>query len=683
MKRFLASLCLFITLSFVSTSVFASTFIVSQWQLGSGCQGVYGSLEAVNSACKGQSIGRGNVITYVRLSRQDLYCNFKTSSGGNSSTSCGFFRSNGSCPDGQKFNSSGKCAEPEEEYCDTAAGQNALSSAISACISNPPVGYENTHTYSCSNDAKAILGGCNSKPIDKPCTGDACGGSGSGGDGGNTGGGSSGGDGGSSSGGGSSGGDGSGNGDGNKGEKGDKGDNGDTGEAGKDGVDGIDGEKGTDGIDGINGKDGINGADGRDGVDGLNGSNGRDGVDGERGASGKNGIDGINGLNAEPADLRPVLNSISSLKSFNASEFNSAAASRRNLSSSLDSISALTSGLGGNIDALKVSNKNALSDVKNATDSLGAKADEQTAYQKIIADKMAELNDSFGVGIPELDKKSERNNQLLDDIKAMTAKNNTDLTDANKAQLDKAFAQFDETKKQTDLLANIKELTAELGDNSVTDNELKSVNDKLAQMNNQLGSGNNKLDAINETLIVNESQSSKRTDQLLAALANSDAQGESRWRELRDQYKQGNDDLIDAVGAIGDGIEGAIGEQTDRLLETGLTSGGVNGTASTSTGIVEGVMDDVIDSAVEVIGSGADALEVNAGTLDFVGAYYDDLVGITGDCNGLSFGPLKVSCAQVNRFKEYFGFILYFLTAFTLFDILFTGIVPDPKRAGL
>jgi hypothetical protein len=339
------------------------------------------------------------------------------------------------------------------------------------------------------------------------------------------------------------------------------------------------------------------------------------------------------GMFYTPTYLRPVLNSISSLKSFNASEFNSAAASRRDLSTSLDSTSALTSGLGGNIDALKVSNKNALSDVKNATDSLGEKADEQTAYQKIIADKMAELNDSFGVGIPELDKKSERNNQLLDDIKTMTEKNNTDLTDANKAQLDKAFAQFDETKKQTDLLANIKELTAELGDNSVTDNELKSVNNKLAQMNNQLDSSNNKLDAINDTLVVNESQSSKRTDQLLNALANSDAQGESRWRELRDQYKQGNDDLI--------------------------------------------------DSAVEVIGSGADALEVNAGTLDFVGAYYDDLVGITGDCNGLSFGPLNISCAQVNRFKEYFGFILYFLTAYTLFDILFTGIVPDPKRAGI
>ncbi|MGF1873621.1 hypothetical protein, partial [Photobacterium indicum] len=583
---------------------------------------------------------------------------------------------------GEELNSGGTCGEPESKYCDTASGQNALSNAISACIDNPPVGYKNTHSYSCSNQAKAILGGCDSVPINKPCTGDACGGgSGTGGDGGNTGGGSSGG--GSSSGGGTSGGDGS------KGEKGDKGDKGDTGEAGKDGkdgkdgVDGIDGEKGTDGIDGINGKDGINGTDGRDGIDGTNGSNGVNGLDGKRGASGKDGINGLNGKDAEPADLRPVLNSISSLKGFNASEFNSAAASRRNLSSSLDSISALTSGLGGNIDALKTSNKNALSDIKNTADSLGAKSDEQTAYQKIIAGKMAELSDSFGVGIPELDKKSERNNNLLDDIKRLTQTNTDELTAANKAQLDKAFAQFDETKKQTDLLANIEQLTAGLGDNSVTDNELKSVNDKLAQMNNQLGSGNNKLDAINETLIVNESQSSKRTDQLLAALANSDAQGESRWRELRDQYKQGNDDLVDAVGGVGDGIEGAIGEQTDRLLETGLTSGGVNGTASTSTGIVEGVMDGVIDSAVEVIGSGGDALEVNAGTLDFVGAYYDDLVGITGDCNGLSFGPLKVSCAQVNRFKEYFGFILYFLTAFTLFDILFTGIVPDPKRAGL
>ncbi|PSV41764.1 hypothetical protein C9J47_26745, partial [Photobacterium indicum] len=454
---------------------------------------------------------------------------------------------------------------------------------ISACIDNPPVGYKNTHSYSCSNQAKAILGGCDSVPINKPCTGDACGGgSGTGGDGGNTGGGSSGG---SSSGGGTSGGDGS------KGEKGDKGDKGDTGEAGKDGVDGIDGEKGTDGIDGINGKDGINGTDGRDGIDGTNGSNGVNGLDGKRGASGKDGINGLNGKDAEPADLRPVLNSISSLKGFNANEFNSAAASRRNLSSSLDSISALTSGLGGNIDALKTSNKNALSDIKNTADSLGAKSDEQTAYQKIIADKMAELSDSFGVGIPELDKKSERNNNLLDDIKRLTQTGTDELTAANKAQLDKAFAQFDETKKQTDLLANIKELTAELGDNSVTDNELKSVNDKLAQMNNQLGSGNNKLDAINETLVVNESQSSKRTDQLLAALANSDAQGESRWRELRDQYKQGNDDLVDAVGGVGDGIEGAIGEQTDRLLETGLTGGGVNGTASTSTGIVEGAMD--------------------------------------------------------------------------------------------
>ncbi|MGF1889125.1 hypothetical protein L4D13_23770 [Photobacterium profundum] len=660
MKRF------FIPLFFIlfSASSLADTYYVTSTK---ECNGRYDTLSAVKSCVIGSKGGGRSSSTWYTFT--GVYVLASTI---NANTSKGRNTRIGSFTRDTKFCGSSKAKEQE-------------SSARSQCLNGTPVDYEAKFSASCSESDKHVNTSCNYTPIDKGCVGDACGGSGSGGDGdgGNTGGGSSGGDGGSSSGGGSSGGDGSGSGDGNKGEKGDKGDKGDTGDAGKDGVDGIDGEKGTDGIDGINGKDGINGADGRDGVDGLNGSNGRDGVDGERGASGKNGIDGINGLNAEPADLRPVLNSISSLKSFNANEFNSAAASRRNLSSSLDSISALTSGLGGNIDALKVSNKNALSDVKNATDSLGAKADEQTAYQKIIADKMAELNDSFGVGIPELDKKSERNNQLLDDIKTMTAKNNTDLTDANKAQLDKAFAQFDETKKQTDLLANIKELTAELGDNSVTDNELKSVNDKLAQMNNQLGSGNNKLDAINETLIVNESQSSKRTDQLLAALANSDAQGESRWRELRDQYKQGNDDLIDAVGGIGDGIEGAIGEQTDRLLETGLTSGGVNGTASTSTGIVEGVMDDVIDSAVEVIGSGGDALEVNAGTLDFVGAYYDDLVGITGDCNGLSFGPLKVSCAQVNRFKEYFGFILYFLTAFTLFDILFTGIVPDPKRAGL
>ncbi|EAS44790.1 collagen-like protein [Photobacterium profundum] len=579
------------------------------------------------------------------------------------------------------FSGQDDAPEPEDKYCDTAAGKGALSSAISACMDNPPMGYENTHSYSCSNQAKAILGGCNSKPIDKPCTGDACSGSGGdgdsgdGGDGGSSsGGGSSGGDGGSSSGGGSSGGDGSGNGGGNKGEKGDKGDKGDTGEAGKDG---IDGEKGTDGIDGINGKDGINGADGRDGVDGLNGSNGRDGVDGERGASGKNGIDGVNGLNAEPADLRPVLNSISSLKSFNASEFNSAAASRRNLSSSLDSISALTSGLGGNIDALKVSNKNALSDVKNATDSLGAKSDEQTAYQKIIADKMAELNDSFGVGIPELDKKSERNNQLLDDIKKMTETNADVLTAENQAQLDKAFAQFDETKKQTDLLSNIKELTAELGDNSVTDNELKSVNDKLAQMNNQLSSSNNKLDSIDKTLSDNDKKDDSRTAQLLAGLANNNAQGESRWREMRDQYKQGNDDLIDAVG----GVEGAIDEQTDRLLETGLTAGGVNGTANKSNGIVDGIMDDALGQYVEAIESSTDDIALNESSFSVLQDRFNALVGVNSTCVSMKFGMLNITCEASDRFKQYFGFILYFLTMLTLYDILFTGITPDPARA--
>jgi Collagen triple helix repeat (20 copies) len=574
------------------------------------------------------------------------------------------------CEAPAEFNSIGECEKPEIPFCDLPSVKSAIAAAETQCYTSNNVEFSSQ----CDNETETLTTNCN--PVGGSCVGLDCG-SGTGGDGGSSG------SGGSSSGGGTStGGDGSGS--GSKGEKGDKGDKGDTGEAGKDGVDGIDGTNGIDGINGTAGIDGTNGTNGSDGRDGVNGSNGNNGVDGERGASGKNGIDGINGLNgldAEPADLRPVLNSISSLKSFNANEFNSAAASRGNLRSSLDSISALTSGLGGNIDALKTSNKNALSDIKNTADSLGAKSDEQTAYQKIIADKMAELSDSFGVGIPELDKKSERNNNLLDDIKRLTQTSTDELTAANKAQLDKAFAQFDETKKQTDLLANIEELTAGLGDNSVTDNELKSVNDKLAQMNNQLGSGNNKLDTINETLIVNESQSSKRTDQLLAALANSDAQGESRWRELRDQYKQGSDDLVDAVGGVGDGIEGAIGEQTDRLLETGLTGGGVNSTADKTNGIVDGIMDDALGQYVEAIESSTDDIALNESSFSVLQDRFNALVGVNSTCVSMKFGLLNVTCEASDRFKQYFGFILYFFTMMTLYDILFTGITPNPATA--
>ncbi|EAS40391.1 collagen-like protein [Photobacterium profundum] len=451
------------------------------------------------------------------------------------------------------FSGQDDAPEPEDKYCDTAAGKSALSSAISACMDNPPMGYENTHSYSCSNQAKAILGGCNSKPIDKPCTGDACGGSGSGGDGdgGNTGGGSSGGDGGSSSGGGSSGGDSSGSGDGSKGEKGDKGDKGDTGEAGKDGVDGT---NGIDGINGTNGIDGTNGNDGRDGVNGLNGTNGKDGERGAKGAKGEQGLQGIQGKDADPADLSPVLNSISSLKSFNTSEFNSATASRSKISSSLDSISELTSGLGGNIDALKISNKDALSDIKNVTSELGIKSDKQTAYQQIIAEKISLLGDDFGVGIPELDKKAETSNNLLTDIKTLTEQNSSVLTAENQAQLDKAFAQFDETQKQTDELLNIKDLTAGLGEkNDIGNEKLDGILAAIEALNGEM------------EVTVDNGDVVTAVDKLGNDIAASNNQlGNDITKELNA--------LGDGIGTLTDSVDG-IGETFDALAEGDFASG--------------------------------------------------------------------------------------------------------------
>ncbi|MGF1863504.1 hypothetical protein [Photobacterium profundum] len=504
MKRF------FIPLFFIlfSASSFADTYYVTSTK---ECNGRYDTLSAVKSCVIGSKGGGRSSSTWYTFT--GVYVLASTI---NANTSKGRNTRIGSFTRDTKFCGSSKAKEQE-------------SSARSQCLNGTPVDYEAKYSASCSESDKHVNTSCNYTPIDKGCVGDACGGSGSGGDG-------------------------SGNGDGNKGEKGDKGDKGDTGEAGKDGVDGINGTNGIDGINGTNGIDGTNGNDGRDGVNGLNGTNGKDGERGAKGAKGEQGLQGIQGKDADPADLSPVLNSISSLKSFNTSEFNSATASRSKISSSLDSISELTSGLGGNIDALKISNKDALSDIKNVTAELGVKSDKQTAYQQIIAEKMALLGDDFGVGIPELDKKAETSNNLLADIKTLTEQNSSVLTAENQAQLDKAFAQFDETKKQTDELLNIKDLTANLGDkNDIGNEKLDSILAAIEALNSEL------------EVTVDNGDVVTAVDKLGNDIAASNNQ-------LGNDITKGLNALGDGIGTLTDSVDG-IGDTFDALAEGDFASG--------------------------------------------------------------------------------------------------------------
>lgn len=503
MKRFFIPLLFLLFSSFSFADVYEVTRVPE-------CVGSYDSLSAVSSCVVGKKY-KFKTWTKVFVSGSRIYGKLGRSTG-----------------------DVGTYTKVVTPYCQTSEVKSFINSERARCEANIPMDYEMQFSPSCSNESKNASPVCNYTPINNGCTGDACGGSGTGGDGGNTGGGdggSSGGDGGSSSGGGS------------KGEKGDKGDKGDAGEAGKDGVDGINGTNGIDGINGTNGVDGTNGNDGRDGVNGSNGRNGKDGERGAKGAKGDQGLQGIQGKDAESVDLSPVLNSISGLKSFNTGEFNSAAASRTKISSSLGSIAELTSGLGGNIDALKISNKDALFDIKNVTSELGVKSDKQIAYQQIIAEKMALLGDNFGVGIPELDKRAETNNNLLTDIKSLTEQNSSVLTAENQAQLDKAFAQFDETKKQTDEIVNIKDLTAGLGEkNDIGNEKLDSI---LAA-----------IEALNGDMEVTVDNG----DVVLAV------------DKMGDDIVKGLDGIGDGIGTLTDSVDG-IGDTLDAFAEGDFASG--------------------------------------------------------------------------------------------------------------
>ncbi|MBV1843588.1 hypothetical protein KSX29_23565, partial [Photobacterium ganghwense] len=143
----------------------------------------------------------------------------------------------------------------KEDYCSTSSARSELNNKVNECFDNTPVNNEASHNYYCSEDAVAILGSCTYTPIDGDCTGDACGGDGSGegGEGGDGGDGSdgdgsgSGGDGSGSGGDGSgSGGDGSGSGGSGSGSGGDGSSSG--GDGSGSGGDGSDGQ-GSGGVD--------------------------------------------------------------------------------------------------------------------------------------------------------------------------------------------------------------------------------------------------------------------------------------------------------------------------------------------------------------------------------------------------------------------------------------------------
>ncbi|PSU45375.1 hypothetical protein C9J12_22680 [Photobacterium frigidiphilum] len=382
------------------------------------------------------------------------------------------------CPDGEGLNSDGKCEELK--YCDTSSGRNALSSAISSCVDNPSVGYENTHTYQCNNDARAILGGCNSVPINKPCTGDACG---TGGDtgGGDTGGGDTGGGdtGGGDTGGGDTGGGGTGGGDTGGGDTG----GGDTG-----------------------------GGDTGGGDTGGGDTGGGDTGGGDTGTE-------------TPIDL---------------------------------------SGLTNAIKKLGIDNKKGFSDFDRS--------------QKVVADKLADLDASFGVGNAALDK----SNDLLNDISSLTSELSADskfskedldaIRQNTMGQLDKAFAQFDEAKKQTNQMAatnnNIDETNAELKKilsaikNNNNNAEFKAIVDKLNAINESLNAGDEdeKLDTINETLMANEDKRNNHMSDLMAQLAATDAANRENAKKLIDLSKFNHDGTLKDLENISDGIGDLVTE---------------------------------------------------------------------------------------------------------------------------
>lgn len=470
----------------------------------------------------------------------------------------------------------------KEDYCSTSSARSDLNNKINECFDNTPLNNEASHNYYCSEDAVATLGSCTYTPIDDDCTGDACGGDGSG----------EGGEGGDGDDGSGSGGDGSGSG-------------GDGSGSGGDG-------SGSGGDGSGSGGDGSGSGGGGSGSGGDGSGSGGDGSDGQ----GSGGV-----------DLSPVLNKLGSLQSTvdqNASTIKAALkdaqsantsaladieSATRGLGSDLAGIESATRGLGGDlsdiadstastatrVNNLAESNRNALAGVEQATTDAGNKLsvdlnkildadkkinatlEEQLAlYNKYMEtaeqsrsslehmaqfteEELAVLREMQGQFMTNFDRQYDQ----LAGIHSAVGDMAQSISDDNLTMINQAVDEFKQleslnntARQSADELANIADLTKGLGDSQVqTNDKLDGVKDAVNQ--------------VNDTLLANEQQESARAQEMIDAIRDS-ALPQGELEGLRNSVDAIGDDVAD----IGDTLDGIAANQ-DALANLDVSGAGV------------------------------------------------------------------------------------------------------------
>ncbi|MCQ1056924.1 hypothetical protein LRP52_02415 [Photobacterium sp. ZSDE20] len=528
---------------FLLTSFYvqADTYVVDAL-VEAKCWGTYDSLASVSGCVVGTKYGKYGQYEYVSVSESVGRIYGKLSSGGGNNIGIIHY---GVTP----------------EYCETNEAKTLLSDTINACFDGTPLDHEATHTYTCSNEAKSVVGMCTYTPLNPPCVGPDCdctgedcddgGDTGDGGDGGDT------------------------------GDGGDGGDTGDGGDGGNTGDGGDGGNTGDGGDDSGDLSSVLNAISNLEGLINTNSSEFNAAILDAKTTNQDafaNILESTNGLGGYLGDIET--NTSQTINSIN------------NLSSGLDDIESATRGLGGSlldiegntastatrISNLSSSNREGLSSLQSSNEATGNKLsidinkllDIDTEINATLSEQLALYNkyvDTADSSNSYLEHMANFTDQELAVLREMQSDylthfdhqynqfsnidtSITDMTQSihedNMMLVNQAVEDFKQREmlanQSLDGLENIAELTKGLGDNQITSND--------------------NLDNINETLLANEQQRNAQSDELLAAINNLDFSD----GELIDQLGMVNDELA----GIGDTLDGiADGQYALQNLDIG------------------------------------------------------------------------------------------------------------------